>query len=163
MSLRYFNAAGATARNGEQHDPETHLIPIVLEVARGRRASVHIFGDDYATPDGSCVRDYIHVSDLARAHVLAIDHLARGGASDIFNLGCGGGHSVRAVLDVARKVTGASIDAQLGPRRAGDPAVLIASSARIVAQLGWRPRRRVARRHHRRRVGSSTHPRGYDA
>jgi UDP-glucose 4-epimerase len=102
---------------------------------------VQIYGDDYPTSDGTCVRDYIHVSDLARAHVLAIDHLSRGGASDIFNLGCGGGFSVRAVLDAARKVTGAKIDARLGPRRAGDPAVLVASSERIRERLGWRPQK----------------------
>jgi UDP-glucose 4-epimerase len=141
VSLRYFNAAGATARNGEQHDPETHLIPLVLDVARGKRPSVQIFGEDYATADGTCVRDYIHVSDLARAHVLALDHLGRGGDSRIFNLGCGGGFSVRAVIDTARKVTGKPIETVVAPRRAGDPAVLVASSERIRAELGWQPQK----------------------
>ncbi len=138
-SLRYFNAAGATARCGEHHDPETHLIPIVLDAARGRRADVTVFGDDYPTPDGTCVRDYIHVVDLARAHILALGILdAR---SAIYNLGCGGaGYSVRQVIDVAREVTGREIAVRTGPRRAGDPAVLVASSDRIRAELGWAPR-----------------------
>jgi UDP-glucose 4-epimerase len=138
-SLRYFNAAGATAGNGEQHDPETHLIPIVLDVARGRREVVTIFGDDYATADGTCVRDYIHVSDLARAHAMAIPALER--RSHIFNLGCGGGYSVAEVIAVARQVTGEPIATAVGPRRAGDPAILVASSDRIRAELGWQPAR----------------------
>ena len=139
VCLRYFNAAGATVHNGEQHEPETHLIPLVLEVARGKRASVQIYGDDYPTPDGTCVRDYIHVSDLARAHVLALVHLGGGGNSDIFNLGCGGGFSVKQVIDAARRITGHAIPATQVPRRAGDPAVLVASSERIKAALGWVP------------------------
>ena len=140
-SLRYFNAAGATERNGEDHDPETHLIPIVLDVARGTREVVEIYGDDYGTPDGTCVRDYIHVQDLARAHVLAIDGIDRLG-SRIYNLGCGGdGYSVREVVDVARAVTDRPIATRIGPRRAGDPAVLVASSARIREELGWEPRK----------------------
>jgi len=140
VSLRYFNAAGATARSGERHDPETHLIPLVLEVALGERDEVTVFGDDYATKDGTCVRDYIHVSDLARAHVLSLEMLARGGKSAIYNLGCGGdGYTVREVIDVAREVTGKEIAVKMGPRRAGDPAMLVASSARIAAELGFRP------------------------
>ena len=139
VCLRYFNAAGATEHNGEQHEPETHLIPLVLDVARGKRASVQIYGDDYPTVDGTCVRDYIHVQDLARAHVLALRHLAAGGESDIFNLGCGGGFSVRQVIETARAVTGHAIPAVQVPRRAGDPAVLVASSKRIEAALGWKP------------------------
>lgn len=138
-SLRYFNAAGATERNGELHDPETHLIPLVLQVAAGRRAEVTVFGDDYPTPDGTCVRDYIHVIDLARAHVLALDAIEKGD-SRIYNLGCGGdGISVKQVIDVARKVTGHPIPVKMGPRRAGDPAMLVASSARIQSELGFRP------------------------
>ncbi len=137
-SLRYFNAAGATARCGEDHDPETHLIPIVLQVALGKRADVTVFGEDYPTPDGTCVRDYIHVSDLARAHVMALDVL--GDRSVTYNLGCGGdGFSVKQVIDVAREVTGRPITVKYGARRAGDPARLVASSDRIRRELGWKP------------------------
>jgi len=143
-SLRYFNAAGATERNGERHDPETHLIPIVLDVARGMRPEVGIFGTDYPTPDGTCVRDYIHVSDLANAHVLALDALRERG-SRIYNLGCGGGYSVRQVIDAAREVTGRDIKTIDLPRRAGDPAVLVASSERIRRELGWSPVRQDVR------------------
>lgn len=138
-SLRYFNAAGATARCGEDHDPETHLIPIALQVAAGKRAHVEIYGDDYPTPDGTCIRDYIHVVDLARAHILALEVLNE--RSAIYNLGCGGdGYSVREVIETARRVTGREIPVRVGPRRAGDPAVLIASSEKIKSELGWKPR-----------------------
>lgn len=137
VSLRYFNAAGATKLCGEIHDPETHLIPIILQAAAGQRPHVEIFGDDYPTPDGTCVRDYIHVSDLAQAHVLALDYLKQ--ASGIFNLGCGGGHSVKEVIGVARKVTGREIPVRVGPRRPGDPAVLVASSEKIKREMGWSP------------------------
>ncbi len=141
-SLRYFNAAGATARNGERHHPETHLIPLVLQVATGERADVAVFGDDYPTRDGTCVRDYIHVTDLARAHVLALESLTTPGAPRTYNLGCGGdGYTVREVVEVARRVTGHDIPVRLAPRRPGDPAVLVASSARIRAELGWQPQR----------------------
>lgn len=137
-SLRYFNAAGATEHCGEVHNPETHLIPIVLQVAAGRRAAVEIYGDDYPTRDGTCVRDYIHVVDLARAHILALDIL--GERSAIYNLGCGGdGYTVKEVIDVAREMTGREIAARIGARRPGDPAVLVASSARIKRELGWSP------------------------
>jgi UDP-glucose 4-epimerase len=142
-SLRYFNAAGATARCGELHRPETHLVPLVLEAAEGLREAVDVYGDDYPTKDGTCVRDYIHVGDLARAHVLALDALAGRGArrGAVYNLGCGGrGYSVREVLDTARRVTGRPIPARIAGRRPGDPAVLVASSGRIAAELGWRPR-----------------------
>jgi UDP-glucose 4-epimerase len=139
-SLRYFNAAGATEHNGEQHVPETHLIPLVLDVARGKLARAQIFGDDYPTPDGTCIRDYIHVRDLARAHVLAIGGLASRPAR-IYNLGCGGGYSVREVIETARQVTGHAIPVEVIARRAGDPAVLVADSARIKAELGWQPER----------------------
>jgi UDP-glucose 4-epimerase len=140
-SLRYFNAAGATEELGEDHDPETHLIPLVLQVAQGRLAEATIFGDDYDTPDGTCIRDYIHVVDLAKAHVLALSALHEGRLAHAhFNLGCGGdGYSVKQVIDVARDVTGHAIPVRVGARRAGDPARLVASSARIRAELGWRP------------------------
>ena len=139
VALRYFNAAGATEHCGEWHDPETHLIPIVLQVAAGQRPHVEIYGDDYPTPDGSCVRDYIHVVDLARAHILALNILDQ--KSAIYNLGCGGdGYSVREVIDIAREVTGMEIPIKVGPRRPGDPAVLVASSEEIKKDLGWSPR-----------------------
>jgi UDP-glucose 4-epimerase len=139
VSLRYFNAAGATQRCGELHNPETHLIPIVLQVAAGQRSYVEIFGDDYPTRDGTCVRDYIHVSDLARAHVLALGLLDR--SSGIFNLGCGGGFTVLEVIEAARRVTGREIPIRRGARRPGDPAVLVASSEKIKQELGWQPQR----------------------
>jgi UDP-glucose 4-epimerase len=137
-SLRYFNAAGASEKCGEDHDPETHIIPITLQAATGKRAHVEIFGDDYPTADGTCIRDYIHVIDLSRAHILALDVLSE--RSAIYNLGCGGdGYSVRDVIDTARRVTGKEIKVRMGPRRAGDPAVLIASSDKIKSELGWQP------------------------
>jgi UDP-glucose 4-epimerase len=137
-SLRYFNAAGASERCGEMHHPETHLIPIVLQAAAGQIPFVEIFGDDYPTPDGTCVRDYIHVIDLARAHVLALD--AMGSQGKTYNLGCGGdGYSVRQVIDIARKVTKSDIPEKMTARRPGDPAVLIASSDKIKKELGWEP------------------------
>ena len=137
-SLRYFNAAGASENCGEDHDPETHIIPITLQVATGKRSHVEIYGDDYPTADGTCVRDYIHVIDLARAHILALDVLDK--RSAIYNLGCGGdGYSVRDVIDTAKRVTGKEIPVRMGQRRAGDPAVLIASSDKIKSELGWQP------------------------
>jgi UDP-glucose 4-epimerase len=136
--LRYFNAAGATERCGEIHDPETHLIPIVLQAAAGKRPFVEIFGDNWPTRDGSCVRDYIHVTDLARAHILAMAKFDQG--NRIYNLGCGGdGYTVKEVINVAREVTGRDILASVTRRRPGDPAVLIASSAKIQRELGWTP------------------------
>jgi UDP-glucose 4-epimerase len=138
-SLRYFNAAGASERAGEHHDPETHLIPLVLQAAAGKRAEVVVFGEDYPTADGTCIRDYVHVIDLARAHVAALGFLSE--RSAIYNLGCGGaGYSVRQVIDVARAVTGKPIPVRVGARRPGDPAVLVASSDRIRRELGWKPR-----------------------
>jgi UDP-glucose 4-epimerase len=141
VSLRYFNAAGATAEHGEEHDPETHLVPLVLQVALGLRPSVTIHGDDYPTPDRTGVRDYVHVQDLAAAHVLALEALAAGGVPrPAYNLGTGErGCSVLEVIETARRITGQPIPAQVGPRRPGDPAVLVASNARIQADLGWRP------------------------
>lgn len=143
ISLRYFNAAGAheSGRIGEDHRPETHLVPIVLEAALGKRPHISVFGDDYDTPDGTCVRDYIHVSDLADAHVLAVDRLRSGSDSSIYNLGNGQGFSVKEVIEIARAVTGKDIPAVIQPRRAGDPAVLVASSQRARSELGWNPRR----------------------
>ena len=137
-SLRYFNAAGASEECGEDHDPESHIIPITLQAAAGKRTHVEIYGDDYPTADGTCIRDYIHVIDLARAHILALGVLNE--RSVIYNLGCGGdGYSVREVIETARRVTGKDIPVRMGPRRAGDPAVLIASSEKIKSELGWRP------------------------
>ena len=137
VALRYFNAAGASERSGERHDPETHLIPLVLQTAAGTRPAITVFGDDYETRDGTCIRDYIHVVDLARAHVLAL------GACDgarAYNLGCGGdGVTVKEVIDAAREVTGRKILVEVGARRPGDPARLVASSARAERDLGWRP------------------------
>ncbi|GAA3760650.1 UDP-glucose 4-epimerase [Spinactinospora alkalitolerans] len=140
VSLRYFNVAGAYGRYGERHTTETHLIPIVLQVALGRRESVSVYGSDYPTPDGSCVRDYIHVADLAEAHLLALEHCVPG-RHRIHNLGNGTGFSVRQVIDVCREVTGHPIPAVQADRRPGDPATLVASSARAKDELGWVPRR----------------------
>lgn len=140
VSLRYFNAAGASEKCGEDHSPESHIIPIALQVAAGTREFVEVYGDDYPTPDGTCLRDYIHVIDLARAHILALKTLENSAGGRIYNLGCGGnGYSVNQVLETARQVTGKSIPARIGPRRAGDPAVLIASSEKIQRELGWNP------------------------
>jgi UDP-glucose 4-epimerase len=137
-SLRYFNAAGATEQCGEVHEPETHLIPLVLQATAGKRPFIEIYGDDYETPDGTCIRDYIHVSDLARAHVLAFGILDS--RSSIYNLGCGGtGYTVREVIEVAGEITGRECPVRVGKRRPGDPAVLIASSERIKEELGWSP------------------------
>jgi UDP-glucose 4-epimerase len=135
--FRYFNAAGATARCGEWHNPETHLIPLLLEVAAGKRSHIEVYGSDYPTEDGTCVRDYVHVIDLARAHILSLGVLDE--RSVVYNLGCGGGYSVKQVVEVARQVTGRDIPIKIGPRRPGDPAVLVASSERIKRELGWSP------------------------
>ena len=143
VSLRYFNVAGAYGRYGERHTVETHIVPNVLKVPAGERESVSIFGTDYPTPDGTCVRDYIHVVDLAAAHLLALDSCAPA-THEIFNLGSGSGYSVREVIDVCREVTGRPIPAAECPRRPGDPAVLIASSAKITERLGWKPERDLA-------------------
>ena len=139
VALRYFNAAGASLERGEDHHPECHLIPLVLQVAQGKRADIKIFGDDYNTPDGTCIRDYIHIADLAQAHILALEKLLGGGESCKYNLGNGQGYSVKQVIETAREVTGHPIPAQVTPRRAGDPAVLIAGSETIRRELGWVP------------------------
>jgi UDP-glucose 4-epimerase len=137
-SLRYFNVAGAHGRIGERHVVETHLIPLVLQVATGQRSLVQIYGDDWPTPDGTCIRDYIHIDDLAAAHLLALT-AARPGEHAIYNLGSGTGFSVREVVEACRAVTGHPIPVEVAPRRSGDPAVLVASSAAATAALGWRP------------------------
>lgn len=141
VSLRYFNAAGAhkSTELGESHNPETHLIPLILQVPLGQRDKVYVYGDDYPTKDGTCVRDYIHVMDLASAHHRALEYLRKGYDSNIFNLGNGSGYSVNEVIEVARKVTGHIIPSQVRKRRPGDPAVLIASSMRATEILGWKP------------------------
>ncbi|MEG0774564.1 UDP-glucose 4-epimerase GalE [Clostridium sp.] len=141
-ALRYFNAAGAhiSGKIGEDHSPESHLIPLILQVALGKRENIKIFGEDYKTEDGTCIRDYIHVSDLASAHSLALDRLMRGEESAIYNLGNGTGFSVKEVIEVTRKVTNHPIPAVVSERRAGDPAILIASSERAVKELGWKPK-----------------------
>ena len=141
VSLRYFNAAGADASGtiGEWHEPETHLIPLALEVAAGRREAVDVYGTDYPTADGTCIRDYIHVLDLAHAHVLGLRHLEAGGASEAFNLGNGNGFSVRQVLETAKRVTGRPVASRPAPRRPGDPPVLVGSSEKARRLLGWTP------------------------
>lgn len=148
VSLRYFNVAGAPENSGEivrgeAHEPESHLIPLILDVALGRRQSIRIYGDDYKTPDGTCIRDYIHVSDLADAHLLALQALDSDSAAKsrlVFNLGNGQGFSVREVIESARRVTGHPIPTEIHPRRAGDPAVLVAGSEKAIRELGWKPR-----------------------
>jgi UDP-glucose 4-epimerase len=141
FALRYFNAAGATARRGEHHDPETHIIPLVLDVAAGTRPHVTVFGEDYPTPDGTAIRDYIHIEDLGAAHLAALDRLRAGSASDLCNLGTGTGYSVLEVIDTARTVTGKPITVQKGPRRPGDPPRLVADASRAARVLGWKPQR----------------------
>ncbi|WP_102401592.1 UDP-glucose 4-epimerase GalE [Haloimpatiens massiliensis] len=141
-ALRYFNASGAhiNGKIGEDHNPETHLIPIILQAALGKREKVSIFGDDYPTKDGTCVRDYIHVSDLASAHLLALERLKRTGESKIYNLGNGEGFSVKEVIETCKKITGVKIKCEISTRRAGDPAILIASSKKAIEELNWNPK-----------------------
>jgi UDP-glucose 4-epimerase len=142
VSLRYFNAAGADpdARLGERHEPETHLIPLVLQAAAGMRPDIKVFGTDYDTPDGTCIRDYVHITDLCQAHGLALGHLLDGGDSAAYNLGNGNGFSVQEVIATAERITGRRIPVTAAPRREGDPARLVADSSRVRAQLGWQPR-----------------------
>ena len=143
VALRYFNAAGSNTEVGigEDHSPESHLIPLVLKTALGQRSHIGIFGDDYPTPDGTCIRDYIHVRDLAEAHLLALQYLDKGGKSDAFNLGSGDGYSVKEIIETARAITGKEIPAIVEPRRAGDPSILIASNKKAAEILGWKPER----------------------
>jgi len=139
LALRYFNAAGATATHGERHDPEPHLIPNILRVAKGETAAVRVFGNDYPTPDGTAVRDYIHISDLGSAHLLALRHLRAGGTSDAVNLGTGKGYSVMEVIETAKRVTGRPIPIEMCGRRAGDPSHLVAKADKAHRLLGWKP------------------------
>ncbi len=139
VALRYFNACGALQNRGEDHTPESHLIPLVLQVAQGKRAQISVFGTDYPTPDGTAIRDYIHIADLASAHVLSLKYLANGGVSNYFNLGNGSGYSVLEVVETAKKVTGKAIETKLEPRRAGDPSRLIGSTEKVRMVLGWTP------------------------
>ena len=165
VSLRYFNACGAhkSGKLGEAHNPESHLIPLVLQVPNGKRESVSIYGTDYDTPDGTCIRDYIHVTDLAEAHILAVEYLMKGGESNVFNLGNGVGYSVREVIETARKVTGHPIPAVEIPRRVGDPARLVASGEKAKTVLGWEPKITSLEDIIRSAwVWHSTHPNGYN-
>jgi UDP-glucose 4-epimerase len=141
VALRYFNAAGADFDGviGESHQPETHLIPLILEVALGKREKIMVFGDDYPTPDGTCIRDYIHVYDLADAHIKALEYLMKGGNSEIINLGTGDGNSVKEVIEAVKEITGKPIKTEIAPRRAGDPASLVADNKKAKAVLGWIP------------------------
>ena len=139
VALRYFNACGASRNCGEDHNPETHLIPLVLFAAQGKRDSISIFGDDYPTPDGTALRDYIHISDLSQAHLLALEHLRKGGDSEFINLGNGQGFSVKEVIDAARKITGKPIEAKIAARRVGDPSRLVADAKKAREVLGWNP------------------------
>lgn len=140
VALRYFNACGATPERGEDHDPETHLIPLVLWTAQGKRPHISVFGSDYDTPDGTCIRDYIHITDLASAHLAALDYLANDGASTAINLGNGLGYSVLEVIETAREITGKPIEVKMEPRRAGDPSRLIADAKKAREVLGWQTR-----------------------
>ena len=163
-ALRYFNAAGANTDVGigEDHDPESHLIPLVLKTALGQRDHIGIFGDDYPTADGTCIRDYIHVRDLVEAHLLALEYLEKGGESGAFNLGSGDGYSVKEIIDTARKVTGKEIPAVVEPRRAGDPSVLIASNHKAAEVLGWTPKRGLEEIIADAWAWHSSHPNGYE-
>lgn len=139
VALRYFNACGASEKCGEHHEPETHLIPLILFAAQGKREAISIYGDDYPTPDGTAIRDYIHIADLSQAHLLALEHLRNGGNSEFINLGNGNGYSVKEVVEAARKVTGKNIEAKIAPRRAGDPSRLVADATRAKEVLDWNP------------------------
>lgn len=162
-ALRYFNAAGSNADVGigEDHNPESHLIPLVMKTALGQRSHIGIFGDDYPTADGTCIRDYIHVRDLVEAHLLALEYLKREDCSGVFNLGSGDGYSVKEIIDTARRITGKEIPAKVEPRRAGDPSVLIASNKKAADLLGWAPKRGLEEIIADAWVWHSSHPDGY--
>lgn len=163
-ALRYFNVAGAypDGHIGEAHDPETHLIPIVLQVANGKRERMKVFGGDYPTPDGTCIRDYIHVCDLIEAHILALDRMLKTGECGIFNLGSGGGYSNHEIIETARKVTGHAIPADIEERRPGDPPILVASSEKAEATLGWKRKYGIEDIIAHAWKWHSTHPNGYE-
>jgi len=164
VSLRYFNVSGArdTSEIGEDHRPETHLIPIILQTALGQRSHITIFGDDYDTEDGTCIRDYIHVEDLVNAHLLALDYLRKGGNSNILNLGSNEGFSVKQIIETAREVTGKEIPVRIGKRRPGDPSILIASSDKAKGVLGWNPTRTSVKQIIKDAWNwHSSHPQGY--
>ncbi len=163
VALRYFNAAGATERRGERHDPETHLIPLALDVAAGRRPRLSVFGTDYPTPDGTAIRDYIHVEDLGEAHRLALAHLRDGGGSEYLNLGNGTGYSVLEVIETARKVSGHDVSFESAPRREGDPPRLVGDARRAREVLGWEPKRPALEEIVRSAwEWQQAHPRGYE-
>ena len=164
VALRYFNAAGATATRGEHHVPETHIIPLILDAAAGSRPSVSVFGTDYPTPDGTAIRDYIHVDDLGDAHLLALRHLRGGGASEFLNLGNGTGYSVLEVIDAARRVTGRDVPMVMGPRREGDPPRLVGDARRAHELLGWQPQKATLDEIIRSAwEWRAAHPRGYES
>ncbi len=163
VALRYFNAAGATARRGERHDPETHLIPLALDAAAGRRSNLSVFGTDYPTPDGTAIRDYIHVEDLGDAHLLALRHLRGGGSSEYLNLGNGTGYSVLEVIETAKGVTGLEVPYENAPRREGDPPRLVGDARRAREVLGWEPKRPALEEIIRSAwEWQETHPHGYE-
>jgi UDP-glucose 4-epimerase len=163
VGLRYFNAAGATAKHGEHHDPETHIIPLVLEAAAGRRPHVSVFGDDYETPDGTAIRDYIHIDDLGQAHLQALQHLRKGGASEFLNLGNGTGYSVLEVVEAARRVTRRDVPFVMEPRREGDPPRLVGDARRAREVLGWQPHKAALEDIVRSAWDwMQAHPQGYD-
>lgn len=163
VSLRYFNVGGALPGGsiGEDHHPESHLIPLILQVPRGKRPHITVFGDDYPTPDGTCIRDYLYIMDLAKAHLLAVDHLAKGGETLICNLGSGDGYSVKQMIEVARKVTGHPVPTVIGKRRPGDPARLVASSKRAFEKLGWKPEHGIEDIVRTAWEWHTSHPEGY--
>ncbi len=161
MALRYFNASGATERFGENHVPESHLIPRLLAAAAGRAPAIGIFGTDYPTPDGTCIRDYIHVLDIAEAHLAAIEHAARGGS--IYNLGTGHGYSVRQVIETAERITGRCIPVEQHGRRSGDPPALVADSSLVAQELGWRPQRNLEEILRSAWQWAERHPNGYSS
>ncbi len=163
-ALRYFNAAGSNTDVciGEDHNPESHLIPLVMKTALGKREFIGIYGNDYPTPDGTCIRDYIHVRDLVEAHLLALEHLEQTGESGIYNLGSGGGFSVKEIIEAARKVTKKPIPVKVEPRRAGDPSILIASNDKAAAVLGWIPTRGLEEILNDAWAWHQSHPNGYD-
>jgi UDP-glucose 4-epimerase len=162
VALRYFNAAGATGHRGEHHEPESHLIPNVLAAALGKAPHVSVFGKDYPTPDGTAIRDYIHISDLCSAHLLALDHLRNGGSSDCINLGNGEGYSVLEIIEASRRLTGRAIELKFEPPRAGDPSRLVADAKKARSVLGWNPKHKLDAIISSAWNWHQSHPHGYD-